>query len=104
MTTVLEPAAEAAARPHLAVEGELDEAGATRLRARLDDAIAPGVHLTLDLSGVRHVSAEALAVLVHACRRLRDGGGSLVLSEVPGPVLRVLRTSGLHRVLLPAAP
>lgn len=104
MTTVLEPAAGAAARPHLVVEGELDGAGATRLRAQLDDAVAPGVDLTLDLSGVRHLSAEALSVLVHAYRRLRDGGGSLVLSDASAPVLRVLRVSGLHKVLLPPPP
>ena len=99
MTTLLEPAA----RPHLVVEGDLDGAGATRLRAQLDDAVAPGVHVTLDLSAVQHLSPEAVSVLVHAYRRLRDGGGSLRLSAASGPVLRVLRISGLHTVLQPSA-
>ena len=104
MTTVLEPTAGEAARPQLVVEGELDSAGAIRLGAQLDDVIGPGIDLTLDLSGVEHLSAEALTVLVHAYRRLRDGGGSLVLDQASTPVLRVLRISGLHRVLLaPAA-
>ena len=93
--------------PHLTVAGELDGEGAVRLRAQLDDAVAPGIHLTLDLSRVTHLSAESLAVLVHAYRRLRDSGGELVLAGVSEPVVRVLRISGLHRVLsveLPAPP
>ena len=103
MTTVLAPAVAPAHDPRLEVAGDLDGAGAIRLGAQLDDAIAPGVHLTLDLSGVEHLSADALTVLVHAYRRLRDGGGSLVLDPVSTSVLRVLRISGLHRVLLPPA-
>lgn len=85
--------------PHLTVAGELDAEGAIRLRAQLDDAVAPGAQLTLDLSRVTHVSADALAVLVHAYKRLRDSGGRLVLSGASGPVIRVLRISGLDRVL-----
>ena len=106
MTTVLAPAVGAPSdpRPRLSVAGDLDSDGASRLRAQLDDAIAPGIDVTLDLSRVEHLSAEALGVLVHAYRRLRDGGGSLVLVSVSAPVLRVLRISGLHRVLLPPAP
>ena len=85
--------------PHLTVAGELDQPGAVRLRALLDDAAAPGVHLTLDLSRVTHLSQPALAVLVHGYRRLRDLGGALVLEAVSEPVVRVLTVSGLHRVL-----
>ena len=89
--------------PHLTVAGELDGPGALRLRAQLDDAITPRVTLTLDLSRVQHVSAEALGVLVHAYRRLRDSGGDLVLTGVSEPVVRVLRISGLHKVF-PVVP
>jgi anti-anti-sigma factor len=85
--------------PHLMASDELDADGTARLRATLDDAVAPGVRLTLDLSRVSHLSAEALAVLVHAHRRLRDGGGALELLETSPAVTRVLRISGLHRVL-----
>ena len=87
------------AGPHLTVSGELDSEGALRLRAQLDDAVAPGVQLSLDLSRVTHVSSDALAVLVHTYRRLRDSGGTLVLTDVSPSVVRVLRISGLHKVL-----
>ena len=88
--------------PHLTAAGELDAAGAVRLRAQLDDALVAGDHVSLDLARVTHVSADALAVLVAAYRRLRESGGSLVLTEVSPAVVRVLRISGLHRVLTPA--
>jgi anti-anti-sigma factor len=87
------------AGPHLTASGELDADGAARLRATLDDAVAPGMRVTLDLSRVTHLSAQALAVLVHAHRRLRDGGGALELLDTSPAVTRVLRISGLHRVL-----
>jgi len=92
------------AGPHVTAAGELDAGGAIRLRAQLDDAIAPGADVTLDLSRVTRLSVEALDVLVHAYCRLRDGGGSLVLAAASVPVVRVLRTSGLHRVLPVPAP
>ena len=96
--------------PHLTVAGDLDADGAARLRALLDDTIAPGLRLTLDLSRVTHVSAAALTLLVQAYRRTRDGGGAMVVSDASPAVIRVLRISGLHRVLQvehphpPAAP
>lgn len=92
--------------PHLTAAGELDAAGAVRLRAQLDDAlVADGPsHVSLDLSRVTHVSSDALAVLVAAYRRLRESGGSLELTEISPAVVRVLRISGLHRVLTPAGP
>ena len=83
----------------LVVAGELDAEAAERLRAELDDAVAPGRQVVLDVSGVDHVSAAALAVLVAAHRRLRDGAGCLVLASPSPAVVRVLRVSGLHRVL-----
>lgn len=90
--------------PHLTVAGDLDADGAARLRALLDDAIAPGVRLTLDLSRVTQVSAAALTLLVQAYCRLRDGGGAMALTDASPAVIRELRISGLHRVLQVDAP
>lgn len=88
----------------LGLHGDLDATDAERLRALLDDAIAAGRRLVLDLSEVEHLSSTALAVLVAAHRRLRDGGGSLVVSAPRPAVVRVLRVSGLHRVILVDLP
>jgi anti-anti-sigma factor len=78
--------------------GELDADGAARLRATLEDTLAPRAVVTLDLARVDYLSQPALAVLVQAHRRLRDSGGALVLASVSEPVERLLRISGLHRV------
>lgn len=88
----------------LTLTGELDTRGAERLRALLDDAVAPGRRLVLDLSGVEHLSSAALAVLVAGHRRLRDAGGALVVSSPSSAVVRVLRVSGLHRVIVVDVP
>jgi anti-sigma B factor antagonist len=83
----------------LAVDGVLDTRGADRLRAQLEDAFAPRRRLVLDLGDVEHVSSAALAVLVSGHRRLRDGGGVLLLRSPSPAVVRELRISGLHRVI-----
>lgn len=84
--------------------GELDAEGALRLQAQLDDAVAAGGGVSLDLSRVTHVSAAALTVVMGAYTRLRDSGSGLVLTGVSPAVVRVLRISGLHRVLAVEAP
>ena len=83
----------------LSLDGSLDPASADRLRARLLDESRPGRRLVLDLSQVTHVSAAALAVLVAVHRRLRDGGGCLVIAAPSAAVVRELRVSGLYRVI-----
>lgn len=85
--------------PHLTLAGDLDRVGAARLRAVLEDEVAPGARLSLDLSRVTHLSSEALAVLVQAFRRQRASGGGVVLEAASEPVIRTLRVSGLHRVI-----
>lgn len=89
---------------HVVLSGDLDAAGAQRLRGQLDEALEAAGRLTLDLSRVTRLSVDALQVLLSAHRRLRDSGGSLVLSAVSPAVVRVLRTSGLHGVLVPPPP
>lgn len=92
------------AGPHLVLAGDLDSEGTARLRGQLDDAVTPGLTLSLDLSRVTRLSVEALGVLVQAHRRLRDGGGTLELTAVSPQVVEVLRVSGLHRALVVTAP
>lgn len=93
------PVAEAPPPVLLTCEGDLDAPAADRLRARLRDASVPRQRVLLDLSAVTHVSSGALAVLVAAHSRLRELGGSLVVRPSPA-VVRVLRISGLHRVVV----
>ncbi|MGC4789329.1 STAS domain-containing protein [Micromonospora sp. DT178] len=78
--------------------GEVDIATVAAFRSALWDAPARPV-LRLDLSGVRLLSAAGVRALVGAHLRVRARGGELVLVR-PDPVVeRVLRATGLHRVI-----
>ena len=82
------------------VAGVLDIATTPTLRARLDEALAePLDALTVDLTDVTFIDSTALAALVHANRRLRQGNELLVLLG-PGSYARViLEATGLDRCL-----
>ncbi|TWG27394.1 anti-anti-sigma factor [Micromonospora palomenae] len=80
------------------VVGEVDVASVGVLRAALWAAPARPV-LRVDLSGVRLLSAAGVRALVAAHLRLRARGGELVLADPDPVVARVLRATGLHRVV-----
>ncbi|SCE95604.1 STAS domain-containing protein [Micromonospora mirobrigensis] len=78
--------------------GEVDIATVGTLRAALWSAPARPV-LRLHLAGVRLLSAAGVRAVVAAHLRIRAQGGELVLVEPTPTVLRVLRATGLHRVV-----
>ncbi|MFC0505829.1 STAS domain-containing protein [Micromonospora costi] len=78
--------------------GEIDIATVGALRSALWAAPARPV-LRLDLSGVRLLSAAGVRALAAAHLRLRAQGGELVLVDPDPVVARVLRVTGLHRVV-----
>ncbi|MFF5073843.1 STAS domain-containing protein [Micromonospora olivasterospora] len=85
--------------------GEVDIATVGVLRSALWAAPSRPL-LRLDLSGVRLLSAAGVRALLAAHRRIRARGGVLVLVDPAPTVARVLRVTGLHRVIpvWPAAP
>ncbi|MGC1210849.1 MAG: STAS domain-containing protein [Micromonospora sp.] len=78
--------------------GEVDIATVGSFRAALWAAPARPV-LRVDLSGVRLLSAAGVRALVAAHLRVRARGGELVLVDPDPVVARVLRATGLHRVV-----
>jgi anti-anti-sigma factor len=78
--------------------GEIDIATVGAFRAALWAAPARPV-LRLDLSGVRMLSAAGVRALVAAHLRVRARGGELLLVDPDPVVRRVLRATGLHRVM-----
>ncbi|WP_091658274.1 STAS domain-containing protein [Micromonospora auratinigra] len=78
--------------------GEIDIATVGSLRAALWAAPARPV-LRVDLSGVRLLSATGVRALAAAHLRVRARGGVLVLVDPDPVVARVLRVTGLHRVV-----
>lgn len=92
--------------------GEVEPGSLLRLRGRLDVAAAADARLALaraaaqtegdlvlDLSGLTHVDATGLGVLVGAHRATGRAGRTLVLLDVPAQVERLLLVTRLHRVI-----
>lgn len=84
----------------LAVSGELDVASAPMLRAHVGFALGRRpAHLILDLAGLRFCDAAGLSVFAMARKASRRDGASLALAAVPRAVIRLLRMTGMDRVL-----
>jgi anti-anti-sigma factor len=87
----------------LRVAGELDVRAVDRLRAQLEDAAGRGASVRVDLSRAGALPVALLRALA-AAHRTTGSGGSLVVVDPSPAAVRVLRTSGLHRVLAVEQP
>src|SRR5687768_1022349 len=84
------------------VEGEHDIYTAPTLRERLDEAIARGDAVVVDLTGATFVDSSVLGALLDARRRALDAGQGFevcVGEEVEPGVQRILDITGLVPVL-----
>lgn len=83
-----------------ALTGRLDVHAAADARLLLAAAVDDGHgELILDLARLEAVDATGLGVLVGAHRRAQRAGRTLVLTDVPPPVGRILFVTKLDRVL-----
>ncbi|MFG1882412.1 STAS domain-containing protein [Micromonospora sp. NPDC049102] len=80
------------------VAGEVDIATVAAFRSALWSAPARPV-VQLELSGLRLLSAAGVRTLLAAHLRVRARGGELVVVDPTPVVARVLRATGLHRVM-----
>ncbi|WP_225889116.1 anti-sigma factor antagonist [Streptomyces resistomycificus] len=104
---------EASPTPHLRVlqdrghtvlelRGEVDIAAAMEIIPHLDRVTAhPGVRLVVDLSRVEFFDCSGLRLLYRARGRVLDQGGELLLVCTHPLTLRVLKVTGLARLLPP---
>jgi anti-sigma B factor antagonist len=107
-----EPAADT---PHLRVRrergytvlefhGEIDLVAATEITPLLDEATAGDApRVVIDLTRIDFFDCSGLRLLYRARGRVLDQGGQLRLICTHPLTLRVLRATGLHRLLPPAA-
>ena len=88
----------------MAVSGDLDLEGALQLRDDVCRRLAPDVpaDVTMDLTEVRFIDCSGVGALMWTRRRLRDSGGTLVLSGANRGVTRLLQPLGLSGVLVDA--
>ena len=77
----------------LRLAGELDMATADELRLSLEDAIAAGSPVVVDMAGVEFIDASGLRPILQAAAKL-NGSGPLTLVNAPH-VSRLLQLTGL---------
>ncbi|MEU3278976.1 anti-sigma factor antagonist [Streptomyces antibioticus] len=86
----------------LEFRGEIDIVAATEIIARLDDATkGPAPRVVIDLTRIEFFDCSGLRLLYRARGRVLDRGGRLRLVCTHPLTLRILRTTGLSRLLPP---
>lgn len=86
----------------IAICGELDLSTAPELERALDDAVAAGASILLDLSSCEFIDSTGIALIVRAWQRTgeEDGGAEkLALCCADAQVRRLLEVTGLHKSL-----
>jgi anti-sigma B factor antagonist len=83
------------------LQGELDLAARATLEDALVVAVEPGPVQTVvvDMTRVTFADSTTMAWLVSADARMQAAGGRLMAVVAPGPVLNLLRLTGLDRRL-----
>jgi anti-sigma B factor antagonist len=88
-------------RAAVALHGELDIANAGELREELNGHLDAGRRvIRVDASGVEFMDSTAIGELIAASERCRLEHGSLILTNVPACVRRLVSITGLDSVLL----
>ncbi|MER6629486.1 anti-sigma factor antagonist [Streptomyces sp. NPDC000987] len=91
-------------RGHTVLEfhGEIDIAAAAEIAPHLDRLTTrPGVRLVIDLRHIEFFDCSGLRLLYRARSQVLDRGGELSLVCAHALTLRVLRVTGLSRLLPP---
>ncbi|MFB6549478.1 MULTISPECIES: anti-sigma factor antagonist [unclassified Streptomyces] len=91
-------------RGHTVLEfrGEIDIASAADITPRLDrETERPDALVVLDLSGIEFFDCSGLRLLYRARRRVLDRGGQVHLVCTHPLTLRMLRITGLARLMPP---
>ena len=80
----------------LRMDGEIDAYAAPQIRERVLDLARNGtVHIIADLRGAGFLDSAGLGALVGSRNELRTRGGSLTLVAGTGPILQIIRMTGL---------
>lgn len=78
--------------------GELDASTVCQFRQVLAE-LTTSPRLLIDLSGVCFIDSAGLGALIGGIRRAREWGGDVVLSCRRPALIRLLRTTGLDRIV-----
>ncbi|HEV7654390.1 MAG TPA: STAS domain-containing protein [Mycobacteriales bacterium] len=84
----------------LSVSGEVDIHTSPMLRLALADLTGPERRLIVDLGDVQFLDSSGLGALVEGLNRAKDMDGDLSLVCPAGPMLKLLRITGLDQVFV----
>jgi anti-anti-sigma factor len=85
--------------------GSLDSSWSAYLSDRIDEVVRAGaLDVRIDMAGVSYLSSNGIALLVRYHRQLREIGGRFRIVADSEAVGRVLRLTGVSRVLLDDGP
>ncbi|CAM5528892.1 STAS domain-containing protein [Streptomyces atroolivaceus] len=85
--------------PVLHIAGELDYSTAAELRETVTGlALRPGQRLVLDLAHLGFCDSSGITAFIVARNHATAAQAEIALVAVPGPVLRILRVTGLDQV------
>ena len=84
----------------IALSGDLDGPGAAQLRECIEQQVALGREkLILDCSGLVYASSAGIGMLVAVHRRVKAGGGRVLIAGAVGPVFEILGMMNLGSIL-----
>lgn len=84
-----------------ALFGELDQHSSVQVREELDALLAEGgfTRIEFDLGKVTFMDSAGIGVLLGRYRRVAAKGGSMGVKNAPPEVERILRMSGVYRLV-----
>ncbi len=85
--------------------GEFDDCAAQSVRETIDGELARAAAqgLVIDVSGLTFMDSAGIGVILGRYRKCRAHRGRMAVAGAAGGVLRVLRVSGIHK-LMPVCP
>ena len=85
----------------IALQGEIDHHGAKATLRMVEEKIDQYMpsQCILDFRGVSFMDSSGIAVVIHTLRRMNEVGGKLRLTKVPPQPEKVLRASGIDRIV-----
>lgn len=78
--------------------GELDAFSVTRFRQEVAQ-VSDGSRVVIDMSGVPFLDSAGLGALIGSIRRIRERGGEVAIACERPLVERLLRTTGIDRIV-----
>ena len=84
------------------LSGELDQHMADRIRGRIDyGLLKEGVkHLVFDFSEVSFMDSSGIGMLLNRYKQVKRLGGNLYLTGCSKGILRIIKLSGLEKIVI----